>query len=159
MLFLEEYWRDTQQKWLNHMVTIKQHLLTDVRNCRMLPPLVSVCVYERVVEEFRYSKSGKHCCHWSVWLAVQMCKSVGAGMENNSLQSKYKKLERPGITSGVSGGLERKRVLGWVKSWFASFPPWTQCRLCVDKEVIKPQIYRFHVKTETLRGRGGQGVG
>lgn len=39
--------------------------------------------------------------------------------------------------------------------------PRSECSLCVDKEVIKLQLYHFHVNTgEKLRGgRGGEGMG
>lgn len=39
--------------------------------------------------------------------------------------------------------------------------PRSECSLCVDKEVIKLQLYHFHVNTgEKLRGgRGGEGRG
>lgn len=46
----------------------------------------------------------------------------------------------------------------WVEGWFtlSLFLPWSQCSLCVYKEVIKPQIYHFHVKRNQKAGWGGE---
>lgn len=89
--------------------------------------------------------------------------------EGESLKEREEKARGSGGGCGVGRvSWWREEVQGWRKvvvmsgGWVCSlFLPWSQCSLCVYKEVIKPQIYHFHVNAvrENSRKEGwGRGL-